>query len=418
EQIAALHAVRKTGEGRWPALRSLAGHELATTHKPAEEILEYVQTFNLAYCDPPYPKEEVARLVADLAAKQQGKPREETRGDPVVLSLADVEPLAPAFLWRPYLLRGPLNVVAGPPGVGKSFLLIDTSARLTSGRNLFGLGVPGWTGNRPGRVLFMGIEDDAAILRWRFDKQGGDPSRFDLFSTKVRGGREDLVTLADDMPTIEQALRDRAYDMVIIDNVAAFIGNTVNTWKFEQVRPVLTPLAQVATERETAVVLVMHFAKGERARALERLSGTADFGYLPRSILFVDNDPNEEGRQVMVHAKASYSEAGAALQFAIDDDGLRWLGAADTKPEDLQRPEAERSSKADRTEAEEFLAAALANGPREAVEIATEAWKLGISKWSLRVAKRRLGVESVKDGLVGWTWRLPTPPAHRGEVTL
>lgn len=53
----------------------------------------------------------------------------------------------------------------------------------------------------------------------------------------------------------------------------------------------------------------------------------------------------------------------------------------------------------------------LAGGPKPAVEIATQAWKLGISKTALKGAKKHLGVVSDKAGMAGgWEWSLPAAP--------
>jgi hypothetical protein len=66
----------------------------------------------------------------------------------------------------------------------------------------------------------------------------------------------------------------------------------------------------------------------------------------------------------------------------------------------------------ERDEATQWLADALADGPRPAKELFAQAEKDGISKGTLKRAKRELGVIASKDGWDGgWVWRLP----HNGN---
>lgn len=414
DQIAALYVVRKAGEGRWEALRQIAGHELAVTHKPPEEVLEYAVTFNLAYCDPPYPKEEIARLVGDLAEKQKAKPKESRADEPVLTSLGNVPPRKAEYLSAPRLLRGELNVLAGPTGAGKSYLALDCAARLTSSRNLFNAGVPNWAGNVPGRVMYMSREDDEGIIRDRFDRLGGgDPGRLLLFASKVRQGREAIVSIADDLPTIERALRQRDPDLLVIDNLAGFLGARVDARRMNEVRPLLDELVVAAAGTRTAVLMIVHLNKRDGVNALERIAESAEFVYRPRSILFLAKDPDDPAgrRRVLAHEKNSYGAPGETLALAITDDGLSWEGATEMTARDLLVPERERSTASKLAEAMDFLRQQLTDGPRPAEEVTQAAWRAHIKDITLSRARDKLKVESYPHPRPGpgsnWYWRLP-----------
>jgi hypothetical protein len=60
------------------------------------------------------------------------------------------------------------------------------------------------------------------------------------------------------------------------------------------------------------------------------------------------------------------------------------------------------------TEAKEFLSSALAQGARAGNEVMAEAQQAGITKATLKRARKELKVLAKKDGLSGgWKWSLP-----------
>ena len=52
---------------------------------------------------------------------------------PRVVRLGDVEPEPVHWLWNGYVARGKVNLVAGDPGLGKSWATLDVAARVTVG---------------------------------------------------------------------------------------------------------------------------------------------------------------------------------------------------------------------------------------------------------------------------------------------
>ena len=49
----------------------------------------------------------------------------------------------------------------------------------------------------------------------------------------------------------------------------------------------------------------------------------------------------------------------------------------------------------------------LADGPKPMTEIQDLAKEAGFSIGTVKIAKREIGVQSVKDGAKGWLWQLP-----------
>ena len=50
---------------------------------------------------------------------------------PRVVRLGDVEPEPVHWLWNGYVARGKVNLLAGDPGLGKSWATLDLAARVT-----------------------------------------------------------------------------------------------------------------------------------------------------------------------------------------------------------------------------------------------------------------------------------------------
>jgi len=82
-----------------------------------------------------------------------------------------IQPVALEWLWDGRIPRGKLCVVAGDPGLGKSYLTLYMAAVLSRGGE--------WPdGSRAARenVLIVSAEDDAAdTIRPRLDRLGADP---------------------------------------------------------------------------------------------------------------------------------------------------------------------------------------------------------------------------------------------------
>lgn len=77
-------------------------------------------------------------------------------GAPVIVRLADVKHEPVAWLWPGRIALGKLTLIAGDPGLGKSFLTLDMAARVSRGAEWPDApGVP----TTPGGVVLLSAED-------------------------------------------------------------------------------------------------------------------------------------------------------------------------------------------------------------------------------------------------------------------
>jgi hypothetical protein len=109
---------------------------------------------------------------------------------------------------------------------------------------------------------------------------------------------------------------------------------------------------------------------------------------------------------VVAHAKSNLAPIGASQSYTLKGGRFGWAGRSSIKAEDLGAPQPDADLRNAVEEAAEFLIEMLANGPKPALEVQTEAARLRISSASLRRAKRNLSVASKREA-DQWMWNLP-----------
>lgn len=193
----------------------------------------------------------------------------------------------------------------------------------------------------------------------------------------------------------------------------------------------LKQLAAVAERANIAVVIVMHFKKGESGvHIMHQISGAAEWGNAVRSALMVTTDPRWEGPQheapfVLWHTKNNYGPMQPPMAYHIE--GFKYPNRPGIKIEtsrivwDGEEP---ALSVADafsakpgpdpeaRQKAEEFLRSVLQAGSEHQKKIQTMGQEAGISPRTLKRAKKSLGIQSIpfhndKGVITGWMWASP-----------
>src|SRR5262249_62197301 len=71
-----------------------------------------------------------------------------------VVTLADVKETSVSWIWPGWIPRKKIPILDGDPGLGKSTLLLDIAARVSTGRAM-----PDGSPGEPGHVLLMSAED-------------------------------------------------------------------------------------------------------------------------------------------------------------------------------------------------------------------------------------------------------------------
>jgi putative DNA primase/helicase len=325
-------------------------------------------------------------------------------GPLAVRKASEFTPTVVRWLWDQRIAYGKLNVLGGPPGVGKSYLTCCLASAVSRGRRMPGDRRPT---TDPQRAVLLSYEDDPEdTLRPRLDLLDADLDRVEIVEGvnhegKVRTfGVDDVRLLADYIAANDDI------GLVVIDPVSAFVGAGTDEHRGNEVRAALEELRVVAQVHGIAVVLLMHTRKSAADTALNRLSGSQAYGALVRSALMAGPIPDDDqDRNALAHVKHNLSAKQPTLAYSVDASGLTWHGEVDLDGEEV----AGNSDGTDRSASDEaaaFLRDVLADGPVTAKQVLAEARDAGIAEKTLKRAKKRLGIASIKQA-DRWTWELP-----------
>lgn len=346
--------------------------------------------------------------------------------DGLTRRLSDIEAKPLRWLWRERLAVGKVTIDAGDPGLGKSLITADVTARITAG-----LAWPDGSGTpQRGSVIFASAEDDAAdTIRPRLEAAGADVSKVfileSVFDTDSDGlPVERAFSLKRDIIRLDMEIK-RIGDvrLVVVDPITAFLGD-VDSHKNAEVRALLAPLKDLASRHEVAVLAVSHLNKGNGGNALYRVSGSLAFVAAARAAWLIIKDPEDEQRRLVLPCKNNLAPdvGGFAYRIGTAPTSVGNVPVIHWEPERVDvsaiealSPDEDRDAK---TEACEFIVDCLNEGTTEAKAIMTAARNAGIAEKTLRRAKAELRIRSEKDGFTKaakWHWRLPEKVATQDE---
>ncbi|MHB1157327.1 MAG: Eco57I restriction-modification methylase domain-containing protein [Phycisphaerales bacterium] len=353
----------------------------------------------------------VDAMQAETARRYAGR-----MGDVQLICLSDVQPERVAWLWPGRIALGKLTLIAGDPGLGKSFVTIDIAARVSTGTAW--PDAPGSENIRyePSGVLLIADEDGLAdTIRPRLDAARADPRN--VMAMKLPG-----LDLSRDRITLERAIgKVPGCKLVVIDPITAYLGKT-DSHNNAEVRGVLTPLADMADRLNVAVLLVTHLNKSATGNAQYRVSGSVGFMATVRTAWHVVKDKTDPKRRLVLPSKNNIAPDLTGLGYQLvppeaDGDSLPGAGVAAVKwealPVDMTADDAMASEGADderteREQAAEWLRETLAGGSMSSEDVFKRAESEGFSRKTLRRAAKRIGVRMKPSQFQGgWRWSMP-----------
>lgn len=343
----------------------------------------------------------------ELATRTAPKP------GPVVVRLSDVHPELLRWLWPGRIALGKLTLLAGDPGLGKSFVTLDLAARVSSGTAWPDLPL---LPNPAGDVVLLSAEDDLSdTIRPRLDAAGAEATRVVAIQAVRRvlvtgQTQEDYFDLTEDLPALESAIQQVSdCRLVIIDPLTAYLGKT-DSHKNAEVRAVLAKLFELAARHKVAVLAVTHLNKANTLPAIYRAMGSLAFVAAARAVWAVVRDDEDDTgrRRLFLPVKSNLSPDETGLAYALEPVGqtarVAWESGAVTMRADDALGGGRKAIVRD--DATEFVIATLkANGgDMLSDDLATAAEIEGISERTLRRAKKVV-TESYKEKGRGGRWR-------------
>jgi putative DNA primase/helicase len=331
------------------------------------------------------------------------------------------------WLWPGRVALGKLTLLAGDPGLGKSYLTLDMASRVSRGApwpNEESAATP--DGRQPGSVILLSAEDDLTdTIRPRLDARGADCSK--IVAIRAIAGKDSesryrrAFDLARDLEHLEAELeRMKDCRLVVVDPISAYLGRSAENVNAE-VRSLLSPLAALAADRNVAVVVVTHLRKGE-GTAMHRTMGSMAFVAAARAAWIVCRDPQTPNRRLMLPLKNNLATDVAGLAYSIEPKGpngaaiVCWSNEAVTLQADevFAQPSTGNARDGERREVCDWLRTFLAEGPQPAGEVRLAAEAHGFGYATLRRAFRDLNGKAIRtnDGMqVSWIWQLPAAAA-------
>ncbi len=235
----------------------------------------------------------------------------------VTKPLAAVEPREVMWLWDRRIVSGEFGIVAGLPGVGKSYLCAAIATAISRG-----LALPGGAGRvEPADTIILSLEDDpASVLRPRFERLGAELNRIHVVEGVRRGDEIEPFSFA------HVTLMDRLLDeipgtaLVIIDPIASRLSG-VDTWRSNEVRSVLDPFIARASSRGVSVLAVAHVTKSRDGHAMMKIEGSLG-GFVGRARFVLAAGRDENGRCGVGLLKSNYgpTQGVPVVTYSIDPE--------------------------------------------------------------------------------------------------
>ncbi len=380
-----------------------------------EDIFDFIEQRRAAGLDDAATRAELEQLADD--APYWKPPRSSTA---IVTRLSDVKERQVQWLWPGRIPLGKLTMIAGDPGLGKSFLTCDMAARVSRGTSW-----PDRRGesNTIGSVVIASAEDDVEdTITPRVRAAGGDLSKIVAmqgveYRDPDSGAKSKRSFTLSDLSALEDAIEQLAdCRIVFVDPVSAFIPQRIDSHRNTDIRSLLAPLAELAAQYNVAVVCVSHLNKGAGASALYRVTGSLAFVAAARACWLIARDVNDPTRRLMLPVKMNLARESTGLAYrflsACGDSEIPTIAWDDdpitvTADEALTGNEQKKSGLA-LGEAADWLKDRLSGEPVPAKSIKDEALADGFSLRTLDRAKKQLRVIARRQGFGGpWVWRLP-----------
>jgi hypothetical protein len=363
---------------------------------------------------------------------------------PKVTRLAEVPPCQVEWLWPGRVALGAVTLLAGDPGLGKSFVTLDMAARVSRGgrwpEEQHGVGskeqgvIPPLPSaapcsalpapcSAPASVVLFSAEDDLArTIRPRLEALGADCQR--IVAVESLEGRDgegkfarpfDMSRDLAHLTAVIEGLSDCR--LVVIDPISAFLGKVSENANAE-VRSLLAPLADLATKHNLAIVVVSHLRKEEGA-AVYRTMGSMAFVAAARAAWMVTRDPDSPRRRLLLPVKNNLADDVAGLAYTIEPHGphgvpvVCWAAGRVETPTDLAASRPARPAHRPNVERQQvtgWLREILAGERVPTKEVRDTAEAHGFAYVTVRRAFRELGGQATrKDGDSGpWMWQLPS----------
>ncbi len=315
----------------------------------------------------------------------------------LVSRYADVSSMPVRWLWYPYIALGKITLLQGDPGDGKSTMMLNLIAALSSGTNL----PDGTPLSRQYRVIYQCSEDDAAdTIKPRLEGFGAECRNIAFIKEETNAG----LTLDDER--IRLAISEFKPTLVVIDPIQAYIGSDSDLQIAGRARKLMRRIGLWASSYDCAIVLIGHMNKKEGGKDLYRSLGSIDIVAAARSVLLVEREQLEPHIRAVHQIKNSLAPIGKTIYFEIcPETGFRWGMSYNSTPADQKKEIIIKQPKSKHELAAEIIRKELENGDVESKTMQAVLAKHGIGEKTIQEVKTALGVRSYMK-MRKWYWSM------------
>lgn len=261
------------------------------------ELLAALMVRNTEDCDPLLGLIEVEAIARSAYQHRAPPVVDPETGERQLLGtlMSDVEPTPIDWLWRYHLAVGALTLIDGKGGIGKSLVVADWIARVTTG----GIWPDGSPGGDPGGVVLCSGEDDIGnTVAPRLIEAGVD-------RTLVRDLRFPQLTTLGDIDVIRANVESLQARLVVFDPVTDYLGDA-DMNRDNEIRGAFRAMLTLAREMGFAVLCLRHVSKGATSGTADNAGlGSVAMTNLARVQFLATPRPDEPGASWLSMSKAN-----------------------------------------------------------------------------------------------------------------
>ena len=304
------------------------------------------------------------------------------------------------WLWKPYIVKGNINIIMGDGGLGKSYLITWLVSAISKGAK-----IPFSSNNfKKGTSILQNAEDDpdtTILPRLMLD---------DVDVSKIGAFNEEKEFLeVQQIKRLEDRIKEFNPEVVVLDPIQSFVGD-ININSQNEVKNALKPLKQIAQKYNCAIIMIMHLNKNNSAKASQRANGSTEFITSSRSAILITENPENTSERLFIPIKTNLMKENEknTLSFKINDIGIiEWLDNKGKVNADIILNSFETQDVL-QSIAKGFIIGALSRGDIYSNDFKDLALKNGISEKMYNITKAKMKKEEIikdyqKDKMYYWT---------------
>lgn len=342
----------------------------------------------------------------------------------VLTPYSEVESEPIYWLWKNYLAKGKLTLVAGQAGVGKTTAVLNLAAVISRGGSF-----PDVSRCQAQNIIIWSGEDDPAdTIKPRLEAANANMERVFVLSGISVDGKMRAFDPASDVFALFSAIdKIGGAGLIIIDPLISAVSGDSN--KAGDVRRSLQPLVDLAARYNCSVAGITHLSKNSQSKdPLDRILGSQAFGAVARVVILMGRTADADQCAFGVvktnigkpYGGFFYRIEQATVSKGIETSCTVWgTEIAECVAEHIG-PSITIKSAASDSDAVTALKELLEDGERAYPDIQLKMEQGGFTPSQLRGAKDKLRVEWRKEGRRHDSktfWKLPDPRSSDAKKT-